>query len=239
MGTSGTGIFADDVACDVRDQFIELLAAGTSASEASSALQELWNEAIADSDDGPVFWLALAATQWKYGVLAADVRDRALEVIASGANLTRWTGAAATQRARVLAELQRQLESPQPAPRRPRRRRQIPPPLSHHVISPDGRCKATIWENAPRDSPWAPSSQVIYEFDAPNGSTGGHLCLFNAYHDQVVLTWVAADTLTIGYPATVTLTRPTSSFGPVSARIHCRYEVLPTGSSSVNGQGHR
>lgn len=232
MGTSGTGIFADDVACDVRDQFTELLAAGTSSPEATSALQRLWSEAIADPDDGPVFWLALAATQWKYGVLTTEVREQALEVIASGANLTRWTGAAAKQRARVLAALQRQLESPQPRSRKPRRPRQLPPSLSHHLMSPDGRCKVTVWELAPRGSPWAPSSQVFYEIETPSGLGGGHVCLLNAYHDEVVLTWAASDTLVIGYPASATLTRPASSFGPVGATIHCRYEVLPQGSSS-------
>jgi hypothetical protein len=188
MGTSGAGIFADDVACDVRDQFIELLATGTSAAEASSTLQALWSDAIADSDDGPVFWLALAATQWKYGMLTTDVRDQALTVLASGAGLARWTGAVAQQRTRVLAELQRQLQSPQPAPRKPRRRKQLPPPLSHHIISPDGRCKVTVWENAARGTTWAPSSQVIYETNRPTGPSGGHVCLLNAYHDQVVLT---------------------------------------------------
>ena len=226
MGTDGIGIFSDDVACDVRDQFIELLAAGTPASEASDALQQLWSEAIADADDGPVFWLALAATEWKYGVLTPDVRDRALAVIASGEDLTRWDGSAGRRRAKVLAELQRQLESPQPPARKPRRRKQLPPPLSHHVISPDGRCKVTVWENATRGSPWAPSSQVIFEMETPTGLGGGHVCLINAYHDQVVFTWAGADTLIVGYPASATLTKPLDSVGPDGAAIHFRYEML-------------
>ena len=43
-----------------------------------------------DEDEACVFWLALAATQSKLGRLIDLVRDRAIEIIDSGADLRRW-----------------------------------------------------------------------------------------------------------------------------------------------------
>jgi hypothetical protein len=63
MGTSSTSLFADDVASDVRDEFTELLARRISAVDATQSLVQSWSTAIDDIDDGPTFWLALAATQ--------------------------------------------------------------------------------------------------------------------------------------------------------------------------------
>ncbi len=81
MGAWGIGLFSDDLACDVRDEFTALIGEGLSAGEATAALVENYRTAIGDPDEGPVFWLALALTQWKIGRLQDEVRDRALSII--------------------------------------------------------------------------------------------------------------------------------------------------------------
>ena len=65
MGASGVGLFHDDVAADVRREFLDLLASGSSDAKVFRTIVGEWKEAIADSDDGPVYWLALAATHWE------------------------------------------------------------------------------------------------------------------------------------------------------------------------------
>ena len=80
----GTGLFSSDWACDVRDTYRELVGEGLSGPEATDRLLELWGPAPDDDDDGPEFWCALAATQWKVGRLEPRVRDRALHVIRTG-----------------------------------------------------------------------------------------------------------------------------------------------------------
>ena len=82
MGVSGTAIFGDDVACDVRDAYRRLVADGFAGPKATNQLLQEWKETLADEDDGPVFWLALAATQWQCGRLEARVKTRALKTIA-------------------------------------------------------------------------------------------------------------------------------------------------------------
>ena len=55
-------------------------------------LKKTWAEEIADVDDGPVFWLALAATQWEYGRLDTSVKSKALKVIEKNKDDHRWVG---------------------------------------------------------------------------------------------------------------------------------------------------
>jgi hypothetical protein len=124
MGSSGTGLFADDTAMDVRSTYREVLEDGGTDEEAQQAVLDEFNEALYDIEEGPVIWLALAYTQSKLGRLNRKVRDRALAVIASGQDLERWKDVgerAVRQRAAVLDKIRRQLEGPQPSRKRIRR----------------------------------------------------------------------------------------------------------------------
>jgi hypothetical protein len=118
MGAWGTAIFAADVACDVRDAYRQLVADGLTGPEATNRLLREWKEVVADEDDGPLFWLALAATQWQCGRLEAWVKARALKTIANGSSLGLWSeeGGARDlrQRKAVLERLCARLRSPQP-----------------------------------------------------------------------------------------------------------------------------
>jgi hypothetical protein len=127
----GTGIFRDDVACDVRAQYRALLQDGKTPVEATSGVLRDWKPALGDAEDGPIIWLALAAIQCRYGCLEPRVKARALAVIDSGSDLEHWHATGNRQlvrsRAAVLARLRATLESPPPArariPSKPRKRR--------------------------------------------------------------------------------------------------------------------
>lgn len=121
MGAWGTAIFSDDTAADVRDAFTDFAAEGMSASEATERLVQESAEILEDEDDAVVFWLALAATQWKLGRLLDKVRDRAVAIIDHGDDLRRWEDNARSefnQRKKHLAKLRDQLLSPQPKPKK-------------------------------------------------------------------------------------------------------------------------
>jgi hypothetical protein len=80
---------------------------------ATDELMRRMADAIDDVDDGPVFWIALAATQWKVGRLEDRVRDRALAIIRDGGDLARWQNAAERRRrSQVLLKLEMDLLSP-------------------------------------------------------------------------------------------------------------------------------
>lgn len=122
MGAWGAGLFADDLAADVRDEFCDLLGDGLTAKEATERLRKEYAQAIDDGDEGPVFWLALAATQWKLGRLEGFVKQKALDVISSRSDLARWdTSADRTKREKVLAKLRDQLLSQPPPPKKIRK----------------------------------------------------------------------------------------------------------------------
>jgi hypothetical protein len=211
MGTSGTGLFADDCACDVRDEFIACLGAGDDPAEAALEMVRRRGDMIDDPDDGPVFWLALAATQWEYGCLGDDVRARAVEVIDSGVDLARWTGAAAKRRQKTLAALRDQLMSPQPRLRRPRRR--VSPVIpSMRLPSPDGTACAVAYELGKSDHPEAPRMQVLLEAYCNGSWGGGHVAVADCRYDEVSFAWLAADTLQIGHPASAVLGDARSEF---------------------------
>jgi len=130
MGAWGTAIFADDLACDVRDGFRRLVAEGSAGPEATDRLLREWAEVLEDEEEGPVFWLALAAAQWDCGRLEERVKAKALDVIQSGVALAPWRDGGdsrmLTQRQKALAKLRDQLQTRQPPAKRIQK-----PPVNH------------------------------------------------------------------------------------------------------------
>jgi hypothetical protein len=204
-------LFADDGACDVRDEFIACLGAGDDPADIAREMIRRHGDMIADPDDGPVFWLALAATQWTYGCLGGDVRARAIKVIDSGIDLARWSGAAAARRQKVLEALREQLTSPQPPLRRPRRKA-LPVIPSMRLPSPDGSACAVAYELGKSDHPEASRMQVLLEAHSNGSWGGGHVAAADCEYDEVSFTWLAADTLQIGHPAAAVLRDAKSEF---------------------------
>jgi hypothetical protein len=194
MGTWGAGIFMDDQACDVRDQYLDGLADGTDEDELVDGLiEELGN----DVDDYPVGILALAATQYKYGRLRDDVKSRALEVIKSGADLARWEDSDVARRRAALAALKRKLESPQPSRTLPRRRSNAPLTVeSDPVWSPDGSTGVYVWKSVKPDPNTPVFCQACLSF--PSGGSG--VVAAHCEMEEVDLEWTDHNRLLITLP---------------------------------------
>lgn len=120
VGTWGTGIFADDVASDVRDDYREYLGDGLSAQDATDRVLAEWSDALSDPESVTIVWLAVAATQVKVGRLEDRVRDRALAIIDNGEDLARWQDdpKLLRERQRVLEKLRDAVTGPQRSPTR-------------------------------------------------------------------------------------------------------------------------
>ncbi len=73
MGAWGTAIFSDDFAADLRDDFKVFIGDGLTSEEATEKLKKQYSTALRDVEEGPVFCLALAATQWSLGRLIPEV----------------------------------------------------------------------------------------------------------------------------------------------------------------------
>ncbi len=198
MGASGVGVFHDDVAADVRSEYLDLLARGTSDAEAFRTIVREWKEAIADSDDGPVFWLALAATQWEYGRLHPRAKSQALKVIDQGKGIDRWAdGGLAKKRQAVLAQLKKKLLAPLPKKRMPRLRA-VPEAPSTSLTAPDGNAEATAWQTGM--DPRRPLSQVSITMKVKRSEGGGSVFVAFCNLADIKLKWLDADTFRIAYP---------------------------------------
>ena len=120
MGTWGTSIFSDDFAADIRGEFRDKIGNGKSPELATSELISDYAEDLSDPDEACIFWLALAAAQWKLGRLQDFVKQKALGVIDAGTAADRWADnvKAYQKRQVVLAKLKSQLLGDQPAPKK-------------------------------------------------------------------------------------------------------------------------
>ena len=115
MGAWGTGLYQDDDTCDIKDEYLTYLRIGMSNEEALEELIECNEELIEDEEIGPLFWLALADTQWRYGRLTKEVKEKALEVINSEKDLERWEEDKKLyeKRKKVLEDLKERLNTKQ------------------------------------------------------------------------------------------------------------------------------
>ena len=123
MGVWGTGLFSDDLACDVRDHYRQLLEDGVEDGEATRQTVEAFREYLEESSG--IALLAFAVTQSKVGRLDPDIRDRALAVLDRGADLEMWerdNPKLLSRRRAMLERARAQLTGQQP------RRRRLRPP---------------------------------------------------------------------------------------------------------------
>lgn len=115
MGNWGYKLYQDDIAQDVRDEYVDLLRKGTSGENAAKRLADQYRSL--NEEDAAVFWFALADTMWNYGRLTVDVRAEALKYLENRTDLCRWyeqDPKNAEKRAAELELLERRLCSPQP-----------------------------------------------------------------------------------------------------------------------------
>lgn len=118
MNRSDADLYTDETARAVRDAYRARIEAGASNAEATEAVIDRWRSDLSDPDVAPVFWLALADTQWSMGRLQPRVKREALQVIESGSDLVRWAEHEVLfqVRQKALSTLKERLHSPQPAP---------------------------------------------------------------------------------------------------------------------------
>lgn len=124
MGTWGPKLYDDDVTEDVKDSYIDLLKRGEKNDEITKLLIKDYHDYITDIDDGPLFWFALADTQWDYGRLIPHVKEKALYYLKLGTNLERWKLESPldyNERISVLQDLEKKLNSVMPSKKRIRK----------------------------------------------------------------------------------------------------------------------
>lgn len=87
MGTWGPNLYQNDTSLDVKDEFEKLYNEGKNVQEITDILTEEYKSLFGDIKEEPLFWLALADTQWEFGVLLPVVKDKALYWIDESVNM--------------------------------------------------------------------------------------------------------------------------------------------------------
>jgi hypothetical protein len=121
MGAWGFGIRQDDFVSDVEDSFENLLKRGATIAQATDQVRKEYADAAKDPDDGPLFWIAIADVQWKYGELSPDVLKRVKSDFENDAGMAGWGDKSERRfqkRKKALSEFVAKLGSPNPKPRR-------------------------------------------------------------------------------------------------------------------------
>lgn len=126
MGTWGTSLYDNDSACDIRADYIYMLRKGFNNFEITKKLIEVNSDIMGDMEEEPLFWYALADTQWNYGRLLPEVKENALKFLSLGYEDERWCETGQKNVAewkKTLQELKEKLGTPQPPEKRVRKYR--------------------------------------------------------------------------------------------------------------------
>lgn len=117
MGAWGTSLYANDSASDIRGDYVDKLRRGMSNEKVTQELIENNWDIMGDEEEEPLFWYALADTQWNYGRLLPEVKEKALSFIGQDAELERWREAGEKELKawmNTLEKLKEKLLSPVP-----------------------------------------------------------------------------------------------------------------------------
>lgn len=126
MGMWGYELYQNDTSLDVKDEFVELFNAGKTVLEITDKLIEDYKSIMGDTEEEPLFWFALADTQWNLGVLLPVVKEKALYWIgkdSSMLNCQTIDTSTKAKRKNSLNDLQTKLLSPQPPVKKPVKKR--------------------------------------------------------------------------------------------------------------------
>jgi hypothetical protein len=121
MGAWGTSLYANDTASDIRGDYLDGLRRGKGNEEVTRGIIESNRDIIGDPEEEPLLWYALADTQWGYGRLMPEVRDKALSMIGLESEMGRWREAGGRQAAAweaTLSKLRERLLSEPPPEKR-------------------------------------------------------------------------------------------------------------------------
>ena len=116
MGAWGPGIYQDDVALDIKGEYIKLLQEGKSTKEANQEIINNNADYFTDEEDVVPAILALADIEWKYGRLDDIVKNDALKIIDQKIGIEPWQEDEKLYKKRLekLNELKEKLESEMP-----------------------------------------------------------------------------------------------------------------------------
>lgn len=117
MGAWGTSLYANDTSCDIREEYVDKLKRGKTNEEATQELIENNREIEGDFEEEPLFWFALADTQWNYGRLLPSVKERAMFFLERSEELDRWRDAGEKKLnawIQTLTKLKEKLNTPMP-----------------------------------------------------------------------------------------------------------------------------
>lgn len=116
MGAWGTSLYANDSASDIRGDYVDKLRRGKTNEEVTKELIYANRDIMGDGEEEPLFWFALADTQWNYGRLLPEVKEKALFFLEQDEELERWRESGQKQLdawIHTLDKLKKKLNSPQ------------------------------------------------------------------------------------------------------------------------------
>ena len=126
MGIWGSELYQNDTSLDVKDEFEELYRTGDTVQDITKKMIDEYKSIMGDIDEEPLFWMALADTQWDLGVLMPFVKEKALYWLKKDSGLFDRQSidvSAKEKRRNALEALQTKLLSPQPAVKKPVKKR--------------------------------------------------------------------------------------------------------------------
>lgn len=120
MGTWGTGIYACDIAEDVKLACNDVFAF-YDVKKGNEIILNTFKDVVDqewDDNESASFWYALADWQWKHGILTEEIRTKALMLLENYTGIEEWETGSNTsdvkKRRVVLDKLSRQLLLSQP-----------------------------------------------------------------------------------------------------------------------------
>lgn len=117
MGTNGASLYDNDLASDIRADYIHFLRLGNSNEKTTECLIKKY-DGILSEEEIPIFWFALADTQWEYGRLLKSVKNKA-EYFIRHMNQYEWKTAFYEQKwIHTVEALKERLDSPLPNKKR-------------------------------------------------------------------------------------------------------------------------
>jgi len=125
MGAWGSSLYANDTTCDVRDMYMSLLEGQLQSNQdAYENILEKCSDYIEDPHEAPLFWFALADTQWKVGRLMPEVKAKAIEWINKEGGIELWeeSQGGSSGWKKTLKKLRVKLEAEQPKEKRFRKK---------------------------------------------------------------------------------------------------------------------
>lgn len=126
LGTWGIGIYANDIAEDVRDACKDIFAV-YNVDEGNEVLfnhfSDILNQGFVDNEYAS-FWYALADWQWKHGMLSNFIKEKTLSLLDSYAGIEEWIELGnktdIRKRRKIMESLKNQLVSNQRDYKKPR-----------------------------------------------------------------------------------------------------------------------